>query len=211
MTERAGEAAAPWRIVAAELETLAPSVAAIPPEGGPEVAFAGRSNVGKSSLMNALCERRRLVRTSATPGCTRALGFFVARARDGRVFRLVDLPGYGFARRSQAERAGWGELIERYFERRTTLVATVVIVDARHGATEADRELLAWLVALGRPPALLVAATKLDKVAASRRLSTVARLRAALARPVLGVSATTGEGIAALWGELRAALSRGPT
>src|SRR5690606_23305020 len=115
----------------AEFEAAAQAPEQLPPPLGVEVAFAGRSNVGKSSLMNALMERRKLVRTSSTPGCTRAINFCKARARDGAELRLVDLPGYGYAKRSKTERNQWARMIESYLAERDHLRAVVMLVDAR--------------------------------------------------------------------------------
>jgi ribosome biogenesis GTP-binding protein YsxC/EngB len=103
-----------------------------------EVAFAGRSNVGKSSLINTLVQRKGLVRTSGTPGCTRQINFFSIRARDDFALVCVDLPGYGFAKRSKGEREQWADLIEGYLKRRPTLRALVLLVDARRGLEEDD-------------------------------------------------------------------------
>jgi GTP-binding protein len=200
------ESLAPWAILDAELVALASTVSQLPEPAGAEIAFAGRSNVGKSSLMNALLGRRRLVRTSSTPGCTRAIGFFRARARDGTEHVLVDLPGYGYAQRSRTERAAWGELIDSYLAHRDALCAVVVLIDARHGTTDADQRLFELLGAVrggGRP--IVVAATKLDKVPASRRHAALAALGRTLAQPVVGVSAVTGDGIGRLWQALRQA------
>lgn len=161
----------------------------------PEVAFAGRSNVGKSSLLNALVGRRALARTSSTPGRTRQLNFFVVNERLG----LVDLPGYGFAVGSEAERRGWKPLVERYLRERPTLRGVVVIVDARRGLEGEEIELLGFLAEVGRP-ALLVA-TKLDKLGRGDATRALRRLEgvAGGAVPVLGFSARTGEGRVALW------------
>jgi len=119
--ERKGTA----KVTSAAFEAGATTLGSLPPPTVPEVAFAGRSNVGKSSLMNALLERKALVRTSSTPGCTRAINLFAVGLDDGAAYRMVDLPGYGYAKLSKAERGRWGEMIEGYLERRTTLRAVV--------------------------------------------------------------------------------------
>lgn len=179
-----------------------------------EIAFAGRSNVGKSSLINRLLSRRRLVRTSARPGATRGLCLVratLAIERGGSSQRasldLVDLPGYGFARRSKEERRAWQPMVEGYLERRVGLRAVVAIVDVRRGLEPDDRQLLEFLDHLGKP-AILVA-TKIDLVPSTRRLATVARLAQDAGRPVVGVSAETGEGCDRLWNRLLAAAGLG--
>jgi GTP-binding protein len=161
----------------------------------PEVAFAGRSNVGKSSLLNALVGRRGLARTSRTPGRTRQLNFFVVNERVG----FVDLPGYGFAIGSEAERRSWKPLVEHYLRERPTLRGVVVIVDARRGLEAEEIELLGFLAELGRPACLV--ATKLDKLGRGESTSALRRLRgvAGGAVPVLGFSARSGEGRLELW------------
>jgi GTP-binding protein len=138
----------PWEIVHAEFVAAAGPGSTLP-DHGPEVAFAGRSNVGKSSLINTLTGRRNLVRTGATPGVTRTLTQFAARTRAGQSFALVDLPGYGFAQRSKAERQQWAQLIERYLERRPQLAVVVLLVDPRRGVEEDDRALVEFVTAAG--------------------------------------------------------------
>lgn len=129
----------------------------------PEVAFAGRSNVGKSSLINFLTNRKRLAKTSATPGKTRLVNFFRV---DGS-FLLVDLPGYGYARVPLAEKARWRPMIETYLRHRETLQGVVVLIDARRGAGEMDLRLLEWLGAVNAPACLVL--TKADKLKAHER------------------------------------------
>jgi GTP-binding protein len=115
------------------------------PPGPPELAFAGRSNVGKSSAINALLGRKRLAFTSKTPGRTQTINFYALGEEDETQARLVDLPGYGYARVPQALRAQWGELVSAYLSARSSLVGVVVIMDARHPFTPLDRQLLEWL------------------------------------------------------------------
>ena len=126
---------------------------------GPEVAIAGRSNVGKSSLLNALLGRRGLARTSGTPGRTRQINFFLVNER----FVLADLPGYGFAVGSEAERRSWGPLVEGYLRERPPLRGVALLVDARRGAEEEEAQILEFLRHVGLPA--VVVATKLDKLA----------------------------------------------
>ena len=133
----------------------------LPAPGPPEIAFAGRSNSGKSSAINALANRTRLAFTSKTPGRTQQINFF--RLRNGAL--LADLPGYGYAAVPQALKRHWQEFLARYLATRQSLVGLVLVVDARHGVAELDRGLLAGYLTSGRP--VLVLATKMDKFAAS--------------------------------------------
>jgi GTP-binding protein len=135
----------------------------LPPPDLPEIAFAGRSNVGKSSAINALARRRRLAFFSKTPGRTQTLNFFELDARA----RLVDLPGYGFARVPQAVRQSWDRLVGGYVASRASLVGLVVLMDARRPFTEHDRRVLAWLRPTGRR--LLVLLSKCDKLSRRER------------------------------------------
>jgi GTP-binding protein len=200
----------PRRIVHAEFIAGAGPGGALPPPTVAEIAFAGRSNVGKSSLINALVDRKNLVRTSSTPGSTRQLNFYEARAADETVFRLVDLPGYGFTKRSKAETSSWASLIEGYLTTRVTLGAVVLLADVRRGLEEEDEELVRFVEDASRvsrrPPTLLFVATKIDKLSKSERHGALARLaKANPARPRrwLGFSAVSGEGKAELWSAIR--------
>lgn len=186
------------RIVSAEFLAGAAPGASLPAPVGAEIAFAGRSNVGKSSLINTLVQRRGLVRTGATPGLTRQVNLFEARAADGMVLHLVDLPGYGFAKRSKAETASWQALIEDYLGTRSTLAAVVLIVDVRRGVEEDDQALIDFIDA-ARPPSrrpvqVLLVATKLDKIPRSAQKPALDRLKSLTKRRVFGFSSETGEG-----------------
>ncbi|MES2563712.1 MAG: ribosome biogenesis GTP-binding protein YihA/YsxC [Pseudomonadota bacterium] len=130
----------------------------LPPDVGREIAFAGRSNAGKSSAINALTARRKLAFVSKTPGRTQTINFFEC----GGNRRLVDLPGYGYAKVPIKERAHWGMLISSYLEQRDSLKGLVLIVDSRHPLTPLDQQLLGWYVPLGQP--VLVLLTKADKL-----------------------------------------------
>lgn len=173
-----------------------------------EVAFAGRSNVGKSSLINNLVGRKKLVRTSSAPGCTRAINIFRVRLRTegGEAhLDLVDLPGYGYAQRSKAERKSWGPLIEGFLSERPGLRGAVVIIDIRRGVQDDDVQLLEFLQSVDVSP--IVVATKIDKLPASKRKLAVATLRKELGCPVIAYSSVTGDGRDALWTRLLAVSS----
>ncbi len=173
----------------------------------PEIAFAGRSNVGKSSLINRLTRSPRLARTSRTPGRTQQINFFAGR--DELVF--ADLPGYGFARVPVQIRESWKALIEGYLEDRAELRGVVVIVDARRGLEEDDAALVDYLDALGRPVVLV--ASKVDKLGQGERVRGLAALRARVA-DVVAFSALSGEGEADVWARLvrlASVTSRGTT
>jgi GTP-binding protein len=157
----------------------------------PEIAFAGRSNVGKSSLLNRLVRRKRFARVSNTPGRTREVNFFLVNNQ----FVLVDLPGYGYARVSKERRAEWKPLIEGYLRSSAELRGIVQLLDARHDPTEDDRQMLAFLASLAVPT--LFALTKVDKLTSSQRNTRIAKLSEDLeAAPdqLIPFSAVTGEG-----------------
>ena len=135
----------------------------LPPQEIPEIAFAGRSNVGKSSLLNCLVKRRNLVKTSAKPGKTQSLNFFLL---DNSIY-LVDLPGYGYARVSKKMQASWQNLITAYLETRENLKCVVVIVDLRHEVKIVDLQLVDWLRNCNKP--YLLVYTKADKLSANQR------------------------------------------
>ncbi|HEY5960871.1 MAG TPA: ribosome biogenesis GTP-binding protein YihA/YsxC, partial [Polyangiaceae bacterium] len=157
-----------------------------------EVAFAGRSNVGKSSLLNALLDRKNLVRTSQTPGCTQAINFFSVRTRGGSSAQLVDLPGYGYAQRSKSERRSWGALIEGYLLYRPTLRAVVLLVDVRREFEDDEAgllELLAMPAQTSRPDLVrLVVATKTDQLTLAAVKPRLLSLSKAAGQSVLGIS-----------------------
>jgi len=205
----------PTRVVNAEFAAAAKSAAELPPPTQIEIAFAGRSNVGKSSLLNQLMNRRNLARTSSTPGCTRQINFFGVRLANGMNLSLVDLPGYGYAKRSKDERKLWAELIDGYLLERATLRAVAILVDVRRGLEEDDLGLLEMLEtgsARGRPEVkTLIVATKLDKLRAGERAKALAKIQAP-GRTVLGFSTELPETGLALWAALerRAGLSAAP-
>ena len=191
--------AANWQFAAA-----AASVAALPPPDGLEVAFAGRSNVGKSSLINALTGRRALARTSHTPGRTQELIFFSGAGK----LRLVDLPGYGYASAPKQKIAAWTKLIHAYIAGRANLVRVYVLIDARLGLNAADKPLLGMLDEAAESYQLVL--TKTDELGAGDLAAALAALRSAVERrpaafpDIAATSARTGAGIP----ELRAAIAR---
>jgi GTP-binding protein len=156
-----------------------------------EVAFAGKSNVGKSSLINVLTGRRKLARVSATPGCTRGINLFRVDFADG-VLHLVDLPGYGYAERSKRERKSWGPMIEDFLRTRVGLACVVVIVDIRRGLSDEDTQLLEFLDSLNLTSMLV--ATKLDKLPLGKQKPAITQLAKSTGRKVIGFSAETGVG-----------------
>lgn len=193
------------KITSAEFLLSAVAPAQYPRQPLPEVAFAGRSNVGKSSLINTLVHRKSLVKTSATPGKTRAINFFVVNQR----FLLVDLPGYGYAKVPRAVQASWQPMVEAYLLQRTTLRAVVHIVDLRHPPTAQDQQLRSWLLHHGIT--IVTVATKADQVPRSQRPEHSQALCLGLALPpeesVLLFSALNHEGRLPLWHCLEALLT----
>jgi GTP-binding protein len=187
-------AAAPDPLVIRSLEFLGPMATVDgwrPTHGWPEVAFAGRSNVGKSSLLNALVRRKAFARVSKTPGRTREINFFAVNG----AFVLADLPGYGYARISKERKAEWKPLIEGYLRTSTLLRGIVQLLDVRRDPTDDDRQMLDLLAELGIPT--LVAVTKTDKLSRRAVAERVARIAADLSLDedqIIPFSAVTGEG-----------------
>jgi GTP-binding protein len=163
----------------------------------PEVAFAGRSNVGKSSMINRLLSRRNLAHTSSTPGRTQTINFYQVNDQ----FFFVDLPGYGYAKVSRERKDAWWHLVESYLTRRVQLRGVIHILDARHAPTPQDRELHAFLHAIAVP--FLVVLTKTDKMPRGGREGAQAMAASSLGLPsadtVLLFSAETGEGASEVW------------
>lgn len=158
----------------------------------PEVAFSGRSNVGKSTLLNRFCQRKGLARTSRTPGCTRGVVLYRLGLRNGVAFHLADLPGYGYAERSHGERRAWAEHIESYLQRRATLCGVAILVDARRGVEDEELQLIEWLRVIHRP--FVVVATKVDKLTRAEQDRAIAAIRAVAKTPVLATSGDSGVG-----------------
>ena len=180
------------------------SMTGLPEEGPVEIAFAGRSNVGKSSLLNALTGRKNLARTSSTPGRTQEINFFNL----GGALRLVDLPGFGYARAARKDAKRWAGLTRDFLKGRPTLRRICLLVDARHGLKDIDREVMDLLDLAAVNYQIVL--TKADKVKPSDLEKLVGDIAAAVARrpaahpEILKTSAQSGEGLAALRAELAA-------
>jgi GTP-binding protein len=200
------------RVLDARFLTTATNLKQCPKPSLPEIAFAGRSNVGKSSMINTLCGRRKLVRVSNTPGRTRTLNFFdvdLEVDKRKRTLRLCDLPGYGYAKASKAERDAWQTMISDYLTQRPVLVAVVAIVDGEVGPLDSDRQLLGFLSEARA--GVLVAATKLDRVPRSKRAGQLTKVTQGLEVPaeaVVGFSAVERVGVEAVWDRLVGATIR---
>ncbi len=171
----------------------------------PEVAFCGRSNVGKSSLINALLGRKKAAPTSGQPGKTKTIDFYIINEK----IYLVDLPGYGFARVSKALKEKWGQLIESYLKERLQLKSVILLIDIRHEPTEDDLLMYNWLK-FHEVPTIIVA-TKKDKLSRGRALQHVKRIKEKLelqpGDSIIPFSTKTGEGKNELWGKIRDALN----
>ena len=174
-------------------------------DGRPEVAFVGRSNVGKSSLLNRLLGRKGLARTSSTPGRTQVVNYFLIDDRSW----FVDLPGYGYAKASKDKRRAWARTMEEYFQQALPEATVILLVDAKVAGTKLDAAAWEYMTSLGADP--VVVATKIDKVPRSKRHQQLGELRRTVGlpdgRPVIPVSAETGEGIQELWREITARIS----
>ena len=174
-------------------------------KGCPEVAFAGKSNVGKSSLINSLCNRRKLCKTSATPGKTRLINVFLINGN----FHLVDLPGYGFAKVDKKEKMRWGAMMDDYFQQSTYLRHVLHLVDIRHEPTQDDIAMNQYFRQMGIP--FTVIATKADKISRGARMKQIAPIcRALLVQPweILCYSSEDGQGRSELLGMLGGLLQK---
>ncbi len=182
------------KITDAEFTASAASAKGYPPAGLPEVVLIGRSNVGKSSLINCLVNRRKLARTSGTPGKTQTVNFYCIN----RAFYLVDLPGFGYAKVPRSVRKAWGPMVDRYMASGRRVAGALVVLDIRRTPGEAEQGLYEWLESLGVN--VLTVLTKADKFSQSRRAARLREIKALLpgAEPVV-FSAKTGLGKAALW------------
>jgi len=186
------------KILNAEFVASATGPKQFPADGKPQIAFAGRSNVGKSSIINALLHRKNLVKTSQTPGKTQLINFFIVNG----IFYFVDLPGYGYAHVPRAVTDAWAPMIEGYLKNTPALRSVVVLLDIRRTPDERDVRLIAWLKQYDIP--VIVALTKADKL--NRQEALRARLVICdyleLTSPLLLTSAKGGQGIKELWGEI---------
>ena len=190
------------KITSAEFLKSALKEADWPRDKTPEIAFLGRSNVGKSSLINSLLSIRGLARTSSTPGRTQVLNFFLINDK----FRFVDLPGYGYARAPKEIKAKWSEAARAYVAKREQLVLSIHIVDSRHEPTKQDLQLHDWLEHYQRP--YLTVATKADKLSSNELRRNLERMRRALGREVLAYSSTTRCGRDKIWQAIESALNQ---
>ena len=183
----------PFAIKQAAFLTSVGQGSVYPPAACCEIAIVGKSNVGKSSLINSLCNNKKLAKTSQTPGKTRLINFFLIN----RSFHLVDLPGYGFARASKTEQQGWGELMESYLGS-GRVRHLFLLLDIRHAPTAEDRQMFQWLLYYGVPFTLV--ATKADKLAKSKRQQAANAAAKALGAPPYAIpfSTETGDGRDAL-------------
>lgn len=196
------------KITSAEFVISAVQPRQYPDESLPEIAFVGRSNVGKSSLINRLVMRKALARTSSQPGRTQTINFY----RVNESLFLVDLPGYGYAKVAKTMRASWAKSIEQYLASREQLKLVVQVTDVRHPPTVLDQEMCSWLD-YHRIPTVVVA-TKTDKISRGQRAKQIRIIRETLAIPgeiIIPFSAETGEGREELWQAILAHISEPTT
>ena len=180
-----------------EFSRGAPSLSALPPDEGLEIAFAGRSNAGKSSAINAITGRKGVARTSGTPGRTQHINFFDLPV-EGTPRRLVDLPGYGYAKVAKSVREQWERTLHRYLEIRESLRGLILLMDSRHPLTAGDQQMLNWCQAVDMPVHILL--TKIDKLKRGEAALTLAKVKKSLSEnwPIASVqpfSATKREGL----------------
>jgi GTP-binding protein len=199
------------KLLSAEFIKSSVSPEQFPADNLPEIAFVGRSNVGKSSLINSLLQRKKLAKVSKTPGKTRAVNFFTVRTSDPKLSQLslVDLPGYGYAKVSKAMRAQWGPMIEQYLQQRQSLGAIILLIESRVW-TPQDVTTVQWIQSLGC--GMIIVLTKADKLRQSERAPALVAVRQACQlgpeAPIILYSAETHEGRDALWGEIRGQFNR---
>ena len=193
------------KIISAKCTISAVGPNQYPDTGYPEIAMVGRSNVGKSSLINSLCVRRALARTSDQPGKTQTINYFAINEQ----MYLVDLPGYGYAKTSKGKSREWGEFITDYLRDGDRLALIVHLIDLRHEPMKNDRNASAWLMGLNIP--YVIVGTKADKISRSKRSAHIAVIRKGLMLPAhvpsLIYSSETGEGREALWHHVRSVLA----
>ena len=184
-------------VKSAELETVCGITSKLPDNELPEIAFAGKSNVGKSSLINGLLNRKSLARTSAQPGKTQTINFY----NINDAMYLVDLPGYGYAKASEEVKAKWGKMIENYLHTSKRLKAVFLLIDIRHDPSANDRMMYEWMVYQGFAP--IIIATKLDKIKRSQIQKNVKAIREGLGvqpgTTIIPFSAETKQGREEIW------------
>lgn len=188
----------------AKFEITAVKPEQYPKSDKPEITFVGRSNVGKSSLINSMLNRKSLARVAATPGLTRVINFYNV----DNILYFVDLPGYGFAKVSKTEKESWGSVVETYLKTRKQLKLVIMLVDIRHSPTDDDKLMNDWLKCNGIP--YLIAATKLDKIPRSKVKERVCDIRKVLelsdSVKVIPFSSETKQGREELWNEIKSQL-----
>lgn len=185
------------KLKSVELETVCGITSILPENGYPEIAFAGKSNVGKSSLINGLVNRKALARTSSQPGKTQTINFYCINKN----LYFVDLPGYGYAKVSQEIKAKWGRMIENYLHQSKQLKAVFLLIDIRHAPGTNDKEMYQWIVANGYQPVII--ATKLDKIKRSQLQKQLKLIRTELnvlpETKIFPFSALTKQGREEIW------------
>jgi len=185
------------KVTSAKFVKSATSPEHYPRDNRPEIAFMGRSNVGKSSLINSLLGTRGLARTSSTPGRTQLINFFSIND----AFYFVDLPGYGYARVPRDVKKLWGPMVEKYLATRPVLVLSILITDSRHEPTELDLLMKEWLESRGKP--LIIVATKADKLSSNQLRASLSRASEVLnTKEIVAYSAVNRSGAARLWKEI---------
>ena len=186
------------KIKSAVFVKSAPGPEHYPRDARPEIAFMGRSNVGKSSLINSLLGAKGLAKTSSTPGRTQLINFF----RINEAFTFVDLPGYGYARVPSEVKRQWGPMIEKYLATRPNLVLSILITDLRHEPSKLDLLMKEWLSERGMP--FVIVATKADKLSSNQLRTNVSRASAVLGKenPIIAYSAITRSGADRIWKEI---------
>ncbi len=186
-------------IKSVELEIVAGITSTLPVNELPEVAFAGKSNVGKSSMLNALINRKSLARTSSTPGKTQTINYYNVN----KELYLVDLPGYGYAKVSQTTKEKWGKMIERYLKKSPTLKAVFLLIDIRHEPGQNDIDMYNWICETGFTPVII--ATKLDKIPRSQVQKQTALIRRTLGAKdsvIIPFSSLNKQGVEEIWAEI---------
>ena len=184
-------------IKSVNLETVCGITSTLPENTLPEIAFAGKSNVGKSSMINALMNRKSYAKTSSQPGKTQTINFY----NINDMFYCVDLPGYGYAKTSEETRAKWGKMIEKYLNKSTQLKQVFLLIDIRHNPSANDRQMYEWIVYQGYTP--IIIATKLDKINRSQIQKHVKMVKEGLGLPKDGIvipfSSQTKQGLEQIW------------